>query len=226
VDDLLRRALYASAGDLQALAAEVGVGGTYEADLRSSLRRALQIVIGMRGIGAEALAGEVRPEIALSLPDWPKVGKCDLAVRPMPDGSALAALELKWCRDPSDVYQCLWDAFKVGLALSVGRTNRAFIVAGMSATGWSVRPTGAELFGDTEVAAADLAGRYEKHWKWLLDGSGSRPVQLPRRICTRLTASVPIHAHEGDWEVRCAEVTVVDAVPTAFQDGWPVDSTS
>jgi hypothetical protein len=198
MDRVCQSALYGAAGDLQVLAFEVGTAATYEPDMRSALRRALQVSLGLHPVDGAAGA-RVKPEMKAELDDFPSVGAFDLAIESQGGGGPyLAVFELKWCRGPNDVWMCLWDVAKTGLAAATGRANAGYVIAGAPVEEWERRPLVAPLFDGVEFRPARVNEEYEKPWAFLLTGAKkARPRRLPSKITTQPLGAVRVQARSS-----------------------------
>jgi len=214
LDEALRSALYAAAGNLQADVAEVGFAGIYESDLRRSLGRALH-----SHTGAHVVAERRLPETTA----WtaPPQG-FDLAVEH--DGELAAAFELKWCRQVGNLAEAMWDVLKL-VAFTRDGAVQAFLIYAASQRVWSKpgkHPH--ELFGGGAHEVTALLEQYDADWRWLLTGNKTaRPARLPATFTTTPVAAVPIlSATEPDWELRCARVEATGSNTICFEEsGWP-----
>jgi hypothetical protein len=228
MDRVCQSALYGAAGDLQVLAFEVGTAATYEPDMRSALRRALQVSLGLHPVDGAAGA-RVKPEMKAELDDFPSVGAFDLAIESQGGGGPyLAVFELKWCRGPNDVWMCLWDVAKTGLAAATGRANAGYVIAGAPVEEWERRPLVAPLFDGVEFRPARVNEEYEKPWAFLLTGAKkARPRRLPSKITTQPLGAVRVQAQESYWELRAVRVYPDTTGWVEFDGtGWPKSSES
>src|SRR4051794_9909918 len=110
VDELVRRSALGIAGAMQMLAFEAGAPERlYEADLRSTTRRMLQL----------HHKNPVAAEVSVKPAGWKSVGGVDVAVYGAKQTSAFdAVLELKW---GASIDETLWDAWKLAALYKEGR---------------------------------------------------------------------------------------------------------
>lgn len=212
MQQVLHDALYATGGEIQAMVQQVGADGVAEADLRSALRRAMQMELG---------TGRVRPEVSFGLAGWSgRVGAADLAVEK--DGRYEALVELKWARRGS-LYDVLWDVLKMASAKALSDVEAAYVVVAAPESLWT-KPDGAgELFRDrTWPTAGLLLTTLKQEWGWLLAETKARPLELPQQITTQLVGEVPIHVASGlDWRLRAIAVEPRPGLPLTLNDGLP-----
>jgi hypothetical protein len=215
-DEALARSLLGAAGELQAAIAEIGATAVTESDMRSAMRRALQMQLGPR----------IDPEAKCALPYWPRVGAADLAVRPDDPDERRRVLELKWCRTDK-LYESLWDVLKVASARQLPEVGGAYVVVAAPESRWGASPVAAELFDrDHSVAVADVLTRLKREWTWLLAGvTSARPVRLPEIIAVTPIADAPIHVAEGeDWSIRAIRVAASDTTIDLVAGWRPADA--
>jgi hypothetical protein len=218
----VHRAVYAAAGHLQQLAAEVGAAKIWEADLRGALRAGLQMQLGPR----------VLTEAPIGMPDlWAgKLGAVDVAVLASQAPEVIGFIETKWCRD-NKITEALFDLLKMGSCSTLAATCGAFLVYGARNQHWTSGATTSPigLFDEGDVDVAALIQRYPAGWTNGLAGSKTvRPKFVPRVLQTTDVLTVPIHTHDArDWTLRCVRVTAKSAEMLDFGgDGWPVAVTS
>ena len=218
----VHRAVYAAAGHLQQLAAEVGAAKIWEADLRGALRAGLQMQLGPR----------VLTEVPVAMSEsWAgKLGAVDVAVLASQDGEKIGFIETKWCRD-NKITEALFDLLKMGSCSTLSATRGAFLVYGARDHHWTSGATTSpvELFDEGDVDVAALIQRFPRGWKYILAGSKTvRPKRVPSALQTTDVLTVPIHTHDAeDWTLRCVRVAAKSVEMLDFgEDGWPITVTS
>jgi hypothetical protein len=218
LDQAVRIASYAAAGELQKEVAETGVAHVSEADLRRAMRSGAQSQLGPA----------VTAEVAIpSSSAWKgRLGGVDVGVL---DGQQLiAAIELKWCRDNGKLAEALWDALKLSpQTVDDGQLLAAYMAYAASESAWAKADSlPIELFGSSTHEVRALLLRHEKHWRWLAKSTKTvRPVRLSSKLTTTLIASVPIHnPNGGDWLLKCVSLHSESAPPLIFDnDGLVAD---
>jgi hypothetical protein len=193
VDDVVRRAAFGIAGEMQVLAFEAGgPRRVYEADLRSATRRMLQMHHKNR----------VLVEVSLKPAGWKAVGGVDIAVAGAKATSAFDALfELKW---GGKVEETLWDAWKLAALYKEGRAYGVYLVSGAPAGNWdSTKP----------LTCLWRAGTYRSPELWVIAGSarwGEKlgPRAVPAGVRVKEIATVPVHTEDKvPWELRVVRLT-------------------
>lgn len=219
IDEIMRRALYGAAGEVQTEANEIGIEHVSEADLRRATRRALQMQLGP----------VVHPEGArgFKLPSWPgRLWGPDIAIRHLDGSGHRSYAELKWCREDT-LFEVLWDMCKLALTLREFEVaESAYLVVGAPRARWDLPAACADLVADGRWTTVELFERYRQQWQWLLDGNKSaRPAQLPAEIETRRLDGVPVHVATGDdWELRAVSVQPSGEGWLRFEGDWPAVS--
>lgn len=153
-------------------------------------------------------------------PEWLDVGDVDALVAG-PDGAAW--VELKCGTSHETLCACAWDAPKMALALRVGRTRCAYLLAGTTTEHWRDRIRGAELFGEyREEDTKDNRRRFADWWRHWERRPDPLPVCLPARYATELLVTEPFRVAGTEYELRLARVTVVADEDYAWEPFDPV----
>ena len=100
-----------------------------EADLKRTVRRALQMQLGP----------SVLPEGARSfrLEDWPgRLMSPEILIRHPTEAGQRAFVELKWCREDK-MFEVLWDLLKLSLAAALTASRRPISLSSASGRAWS-----------------------------------------------------------------------------------------
>jgi hypothetical protein len=170
------------------------------------------------GIADELRArGElVLTEAKLRVPGWTaNLGGFDLAI--VVDNSLVLG-ETKWA--DGNLYECMWDLFKLGSAVSMDRVDAGVAVYGAPAKHWQRAEGCARLFEDREVLTWELISALPRDWQINLDGSTARPQVIPMLLQLRLLMSETCEVLGKSWEIRAVGVTP-DGGDYPLLDGWP-----
>jgi hypothetical protein len=170
------------------------------------------------GIADELSArGElVLTEAKLRVPGWTtNLGGFDLAA--VVDNS-LVLDETKWA--DGNLYECMWDLFKLGSALSLDRVAAGLAVYGAPAKHWQQTEGCARLFEDREVVTRDLIWALPREWQINLDGSSAKPHAIPILLRLRLLTAITCEVLGKSWEIRAISVAP-DGGDYQLTDGWP-----
>jgi hypothetical protein len=224
LDDTIRSALFAVAGDLQIGMASVpawtsaaGEVGVRESDLQRAVCRALQTQLGSVAIVEGPLPTGVKEH-------WSgRLGRIDVVARPA--GSTEVCFETKLC-GVDKLYEVIWDLLKLALLTALPEATAGYLVYAAPEAGWTPkedRPI--EIFeGDVFDVTELLRDHYPNPWRLCLGGTTTtRPIRLPAQVRTERIGSATIAASGGDWEVHCARVHG-DATKGWIDfgsDGWP-----
>ena len=216
LDRNVARAIYGAVGGLQTEMHELDPQFVSEADLKRTVRRALQMQLGP----------SVLPEGARSfrLEDWPgRLMSPEILIRHPTEAGQRAFVELKWCREDK-MFEVLWDLLKLSLAGSLDGVEATYLIVGAPGRAWSDPGwTCSALLSNDEWSTRDLFSRYERAWSSLLAGNKTaRPIRLPAAVGTDLLVALPIHLLDiEDWELRAARVQDLARGWVQCQDGWP-----
>jgi hypothetical protein len=172
--------------------------------------------------------GRVIPNRKVVIPIWEHVGRVDLTVGEFPGSPFDAGLiELKWSGAGSDkLYEGLWDAFKLSLALIANAVtgSRAYLLTGAKNAVWDSSPF-ADLFetnvhDPVELCRRRLANRTQTlAWDDLLRGGyDSHPHWVPGKIATTVCGRAAV---SGSYELRGVEITVPECDGIGMTGGWP-----
>ena len=177
MNDLVKLAAVGIAGEMQVLAFEAGgPSRVYEADLRSTTRRMIQLHHKNR----------VAAEVSVKPTGWKAIGGVDIAVYGAKASSAFDGLfELKW---GGKVEESLWDAWKLAALYKEGRTWNAYLVSGAPLSTWSEAKPLARLWSSGAHRSAELwsvAGTA----RW---GPNIGPNTVPAGVRIHEIAAVPI----------------------------------
>lgn len=224
INDPVRRALLAAAGELQATmtavptwVSAVGEVGVHESDLQRALCRGLQAQLG-------PVVSVEGPLPAVVKEHWSgRLGRVDVLMRPA--GSTEVYFETKLC-GVDKLYEVIWDLLKLALLTALPEAAAGYLVYAAPEAGWTPkqdRPT--KIFeGDVFDVAELLRDHYPNPWRWCLGGTTTtRPIRLPAHVRTERVGSATIGVSGGDWEVRCVRVQG-DATKGWINfgsDGWP-----
>ena len=170
-----------------------------ERDFRTSFIQALSSVL--REEATDLTVGEA--EYAARMDDFPGVGHVDVAVSgrsPVPD----ALIELKW--GGRTLWNCVWDAAKLALAVRVQAGRSGFLIAGAPARAWEKPERGADLFGDSTSEIEDFLEAHADLFAFWRKEILTRPLRLPTPITTTAVACVPLEVEGALWELRCSRV--------------------
>jgi hypothetical protein len=224
LDEVLARALFAVAGELQitmasvpARASETGQIGVRESDLQRALCRALQAQLGSVASIESPLPPAVKEH-------WSgRLGRADVVAHL---DSTEAYFETKLCATDK-LYEAVWDLLKLALLTALPEPAAGYLVYAAPEAGWEPktdRPTA--IFEDGRTGAVELLrDRYANPWRWCLDGTKTaRPTRLPAHVATERVGSARIGTPNGAWEVRCVRVKgeIRDGWVHLGGDGWPL----
>lgn len=140
-----------------------------------------------------------------SSPSWPRVGRVDVALL-LPNDKPVA-VELKCGTGPDALGPCAWDALKLAFAIQTGEISAGYLVAATTASDWTGRPRGAELFDTAAVDTLLLRERFIDWWKQWERLGDPTPSRVPRQFMTRMVCRVPFEIDGVPWEVRVAALT-------------------
>lgn len=170
------------------------------------------------GISAALRArGElVMTEAKLAVPGWTKtLGGFDIA---MVADDSLVVAETKWA--DGNIYESLWDIFKLASALAIDRVDAAVAIYGAPAKHWERPDSCARLFEDRELACWSLIRHFPKEWAICLAGSSARPLAIPPFVDVALVGREQTEVAGKLWEVRAVRVETEQA-HAALENGWP-----
>jgi hypothetical protein len=170
------------------------------------------------GIADELRArGElVLTEAKLRVPGWTtNLGGFDLAI--VVDNS-VGLGETKWA--DGNLYECMWDLFKLGSALSLDRVDAGVAVYGAPAKHWQQAEGCARLFEDREVltrepdlgASARLADQPRPKYR--------EAARHPMLLRVQVPAATTCQVLGKTWEIRAVGVTP-NGGDFPLADGWP-----
>ena len=173
----------------------------------------------LRGAVAAALRGRgelVLTEAKLPVPGWTEtLGGFDLAI--VVDDSLVVA-ETKWA--DGNLYESMWDIFKLASALAITRVDAAVAIYGAPAKHWERADSCARLFEDREISCWSLIRHFPKEWAKNLAGSSARPLAIPSRIDLTLLSQGAVEVLGKAWQVRAVGV-VTEFVHSELKGGWP-----
>jgi len=149
----------------------------------------------------------VKPNRSVKFEEWPGVGPIDVSLLDK-EGAPLAFIELKW--GAGTLYNCIWDLAKMAVAVASKHCATAYLVAGAPASEWS-SADGSALFAAGDWSTADLYTTYRKYWDFWRGDVKTHPVTLPATVTTGSVAVAELSVCGKPWEVRCGEVSAVDA---------------
>lgn len=141
-------------------------------------------------------------EFAVSLKEWPGVGRVDLLIRD-PLGDPYICLELKCGR--GTLYNCAWDLAKTGVIVARGLAHRAYLVAAAPETDWHIEQ-GRELFETGQRTGKSLIDDYRKYWEFWKTEVKTRPKAIPTAIETTLVSDELLAIGGEPWILRTVEV--------------------
>lgn len=160
----------------------------------------------------------VLTEARLAVPGWTSnLGGFDLGV--VIDNSLVVG-ETKWA--DGNLYECMWDMFKLGSALALERVDAAVAVYGAPVRHWQNTEGCGRLFEDREVLSRDLIRALPREWQINLDGSSAKPNVIPMRLRLRLLIATTCDVLGKSWQIRAVGVTP-DGGGCYLTDGWPPD---
>jgi hypothetical protein len=216
---MLRPALADVAAELERRAAEKA-NGFYGLGEMSDLRPA--IVHALNQAYGEAVQGGPAPKV----PNWLSVGNVDLRIAGSQVGALLLADELKWCQR-DQMYESIWDLFKMALLATSDGVFAAYLIAGAPMSKWHDDPC-RDLYESQSHDPLDLcgrrfpAGKRRLMWDDLLEGGYDRfPDAVPEAIRTDVVAAVPLCDGRAAWGLRVVRVSAAGAGVVRFSDGWP-----
>jgi hypothetical protein len=170
------------------------------------------------GIADELRArGElVLTEAKLRVPGWTtNLGGFDLA---MVVDNSLVLGETKWA--DGNLYECMWDLFKLGSAVSLDRVDAGVAVYGAPANHWQRAEGCARLFEDREVLTRNLICALPSDWQINLDGSTAKPQVIPMLLRPELLMATTCKVLGKSWGIRAVGVTPGGG-DYPLTDGWP-----
>jgi hypothetical protein len=195
----------ATAGISDVIAARKGSHGLEE-DLRGGIVAALR-----------ARDELVVTEGKLAVEGWSaRLGGFDFSL--VGGNGSLALGETKWA--DGNLYECLWDIFKLASASTMSRISGAFAVYGAPVKHWEKPVPCAELFESGWWKTTTVIADHVPEWKKNLDGSSAEPQNLPLEFATDLIASFNTDVLGTPWEVRLLEVRGGE-IWTWLEEGWP-----
>jgi hypothetical protein len=170
------------------------------------------------GIADELRArGElVLTEARLRLPGWTtNLGGFDLAIVVE---NSLVLGETKWA--DGNLYECMWDLFKLGSARSLDRVEATIAVYGAPVKHWQRAEGCARLFEDREVLTRNLICALPREWQINLDGSTAKPHVIPMLLRLQLLTATTCEVFGKQWEIRAVGVTAGGG-DYPLTKGWP-----
>jgi hypothetical protein len=126
--------------------------------------------------------------------------------------------ETKWA--DGNLYEAMWDLFKLGSALSLNRVEAAVAIYGAPAKHWARSEGCGRLFEDREVVARDLILALPREWQINLDGTTAKPHAIPALLRLTLLTTTSCELLGKSWEIRAVGVRP-DAGDYQLSDGWP-----
>lgn len=158
----------------------------------------------------------VLTEAKLRVPGWTtNLGGFDLAI--VVDNSLVLG-ETKWA--DGNLYECMWDLFKLRSAVSLDRVDAGVAVYGAPAKHWQRAEGCAWLFEDREVLTRNLIWALPREWQINLDGSTAKPQAIPMLLRLQLLTATTCEVLGRSWEIRALGVTP-DGGDYHLTDGWP-----
>ena len=171
----------------------------------------------------------VKARAQLRVPGWePQPGATDLVFTVAGDRRPTAVAEIKVL----DVDQTLWDLIKV-MSLLDGESPflRGYLIVATTPKRWRDAEVAA-LYAPPDAAAADgvrewttrnLVRRWERSWKYLLEGGRARPRDIPSGLRTTFLGAHPVPTFP-QFELRAIAVEPFgDRGRLRFgDDGWPL----
>jgi hypothetical protein len=155
-------------------------------------------------------------EARLPVPGWThNLGGFDLGV--VIDNSLVLG-ETKWA--DGNLYECMWDLFKLGSALGLERVDAGVAVYGAPAKQWQKTEGCGRLFEDRDVLCRDLIWALPHEWQINLAGSTAKPNVIPMRLRLRLLNATTCEVLGKSWEIRAVGVAP-DGGVYDLADGWP-----
>jgi hypothetical protein len=158
----------------------------------------------------------VLTEARLAVPGWTSnLGGFDLAVVVE---NSLVLGETKWA--DGNLYECMWDIFKLASALAIPRVDAAVAIYGAPAKQWQKPQTCAQLFEDRDVVSRNLMLALPDQWGINLAGSSAKPLAVPLLVTLRLLSTTLVEVLGKAWEIRAISVSA-DGPRSELVDGWP-----
>jgi hypothetical protein len=215
---------------VERLALDAGIGMGARADEKGGLRK-LGEKADLEPVVVDVLRAalpdwHVEKTRKTRIPRWSRAGTVDVRVRQDLGSSALLlAGELKWC-GAGQMYEAIWDLFKMALLALREDAGTTFLLTGAPSSKWQADPC-RDLFEDRLHEPLELfdrrfpTGKGRLMWDDLLEGGYDRyPDAVPARIRTAVIADEPIDHPAGDWAIRAVEVTPLEGfIP--IRAGWP-----
>jgi hypothetical protein len=168
-------------------------------------------------IEARCVRLEVKPNRGVKFEEWPGVGPVDVALLGG-DAQPTAFVELKW--GSGNLYNCVWDLAKMGVAVARAHAPGAYLVAGAPGDEWR-SAQGCELFESQTWNVPDLMTGYAKHWSFWKRDVKTHPLSLPATIETQAIATAATNVRGDAWELRCAAVVAEESGWIGVPDGTP-----
>jgi hypothetical protein len=144
-----------------------------------------------------------------------KLGGFDLAI--VVD-DALVVAETKWA--DGNLYESMWDIFKLASALSIPRVDAAVAIYGAPTKRWARPDSCARLFEDRDILTPKLVRHFPKDWATNLAGSSAQPQAIPVLISAKLIECEPVEVLGKGWEVRAIQL-LTDMPADPWPNGWP-----
>lgn len=115
-----------------------------------------RLIVGL----AHTTGAVVVPEKHVEVPGFQGVGPVDVVVKASTSGLPIGMLECKWSQDPKrdKIYETLWDAIKLALAIEPAQNAAAYIVTGASGAVWQSTES-SDIFETGQVSTTDLWNR-------------------------------------------------------------------
>jgi hypothetical protein len=173
----------------------------------------------LRGGIADALRsrGElVMTEPKLAVPGWTaNLGGFDLAIVAE---NALVVGETKWA--DGNLYECMWDIFKLAASLQIPRVEAAVAIYGAPTKHWARPESCARLFEDRQILPGELILGLPEEWAANLAGSSAQPNAVPMQIQLTLLGATAVSIFGKEWAIRAVSVTGHPRSLT-LSNGWP-----
>jgi hypothetical protein len=155
-------------------------------------------------------------EAKLRVPGWTtKLGGFDLGIVAR---DSLVLGETKWA--DGNLYECMWDLFKLGSALAIDRVDAGVAIYGSPAEHWTRAEGCARLFEDREVLTRNLIWALPREWQINLNGSSAEPLIIPTILRLRLLTATSCDVLGKRWEIRAVGVSP-DGGDSRLINGWP-----
>lgn len=141
------------------------------------------------------------------MPDWPRVGRVDLAL-PGPDDNPVW-IEWKWAKDASTLHNCLWDAAKVASGVRAGAASAGYLLTGAPDAEWARSTRGPTRLFDVGSWAGDAIVTSAQSWwtGWHDENQNTYPLRVPTPILTipvgRARWTAP---DEAPWTIKLVRV--------------------